>query len=152
MVARNARSHPLGSMRSRTALACASSAPTSRMQLLATEAEIRAAIAMLQPVARSAAHILANHLLKDPELLGDDDALEETYLDACHAAMDEAWWGADDPKRVADFLVNHGDAVFNLAISIVVCAGRKMHRQRLWGWLGRAGAFVAGAFLASLFS
>jgi hypothetical protein len=122
------------------------------MQLLDSEAEIRAAIAMLQPVARTAAHIFASHLLKDPELLGDDGALEEAYLDACHSAMDEAWWGADDPKRVADFLENHGDAVFNLAISIVVCAGRKMFRRRLWGWLGTASAFAAGGFLASLFS
>ena len=44
------------------------------MHLLENEDQIRAAIAVMNPVARVAAQSLANHLLDNPTLLDNEDA------------------------------------------------------------------------------
>lgn len=121
------------------------------MQLLRTEAEIRAAIAIMHPVARTAAQNLAAYLLENPAILKDEKAGNEAFLGSCAFAMSQAGWDLKDEKRVTEFLESQNEAITNVCISIVVFVVNEGQRRRKWGWLGKAGAFAAGALLTALF-
>ncbi len=121
------------------------------MHILESEDQIRAAIAMMNPVARVAAQSLANYLLDNPTVMGDADACNKAYYGACFFAMEQAGWNVEDQTRVTAFFENHGDAVANIAMSIVVFAVNQAENQRKWGWVGKAAAFVGGALVASFF-
>lgn len=121
------------------------------MQILTTEAEIRAAIATMNPVARIAAQNLANYLLENPITIQSEDGLHKAFLGSVGFAMQQAGWDTSDEKRVRDFFENHGEAISNVSISIVMFAFNQEEKRRKWGWLGKAGAFVAGALISSLF-
>jgi hypothetical protein len=122
------------------------------MPLLENKSEIKAAIAIMHPVARSAAQGLANYLQENPETLKDDEARDKAYYGICFFAMEQAGWDMKDEKRMQDFFENHGQAVLNVAASIVVYAIKESEKQRKWGWLGKAAAFVVGAIVTSFFN
>lgn len=121
------------------------------MQILTTEAEIRAAIATMNPVARVAAQNLAGYLLENPATLQNQGECNRAFVASVAFAMQQAGWDTSNDRRVHEFFENHGEAVSNVSISIVCFAVDQAERRRKWGWLGKAGAFVAGAFLSSLF-
>jgi hypothetical protein len=121
------------------------------MTLLTTEAEIRAAIAMLNPVARTAAQALAHHLLENRLKLRDDEALNKAYLEHIAFAMQQHGWDLKDKERVRKFFEDHGEAVSTLCISIVTFSINQAEHQRKWGWLGKAAAVGAGVLIGSFF-
>ena len=120
------------------------------MTLLTAEAEIRAAIAMLNPVARVAAQGLSHHLLANQELLHDEDAMRKSYMEHVAFAMRQHGWDLEDRDRIRKFFEDHGDAVANLALSIVTFSIHQAEYQRRWGWLGKAVAVGAGVVIGSL--
>ena len=121
------------------------------MQILTKESEIKAAIAMLNPVARDAAQALASHILNNQDLLDNPDALNKAFVEHCLFAMGSHGWDLEDTDRIKRFSEEHGSAVMNLAISIVAFAINQAERKRRWGWLGKAAALTAGAIIGSLF-
>ena len=121
------------------------------MQILQNKAEIRAAIATMNPVARTAAQNLAAYLLDNPQTIQDHEALNDAYLGSCTFAMTQAGWELTADTRIQAFFENHGEAVSNVAISIVAYSVKQAERHRKWGWVGKAAAFAGGALLASLF-
>ena len=121
------------------------------MQILENENQIRAAIAVMNPVARVAAQSLANHLLENPHVFRDDEQRERAYFGACAFAMQQAHWDLQDKTRVSQFFENHGEAVVNVAVSIVSLSALQAERRKKWGWIGKAAAFTGGILVASLF-
>lgn len=121
------------------------------MQILDNEDQIRAAIAVMHPVARVAAQCLANHLLENPHIFADEEQRERAYFGACSFAMQQAHWDLNDQTRLSQFFENHGDSVANVAMSIVNLVEVQSERRRKWGWLGKAAAFTGGLIVASLF-
>lgn len=121
------------------------------MQILENEDQIRAAIAVMHPVARVAAQCLANHLLENPQILHNEVQLERAYYGACVFAMQQACWDLEDRSRLAHFFENNGESVANVAISIVNLVAIETERRKKWGWLGKAVAFTGGLIVASLF-
>jgi hypothetical protein len=121
------------------------------MSLLSTQAEIRAAIAMMDNTARIAAQSLANYILENMETLGDEEALSNAYSGACVFAMEQDGWDMEDEERIEQFSKLHGNAVQVVALSIVQFVISQQKRKRKWGWVGKAAAFVGGVAVASFF-
>jgi hypothetical protein len=121
------------------------------MQILENEDQIRAAIAVMHPVARVAAQSLANHLLENPHIFQDEELRERAYFGACSFAMQQAKWDLNDQSRLVQFFENHGESVANVAMSIVNLVVSQAQKRKKWGWLGKAAAFTGGLIVASLF-
>lgn len=121
------------------------------MELLTTAAEIRAAIATMNPVARMATQSLAAFFLDNPATVRDGDMMNRAMLQHCAMAMDHHGWSLDDKERIRKFFEDHGSAVENVTASIVVFSVRSQQRRQKWGWLGKAAAIGAGVILGSLF-
>ncbi len=121
------------------------------MYLLENEDQIRAAIAMMNPVARVAAQNLANHLLENPHIIRNDESCHKAFLGSCAFAMQQHGWDLHDRGKIDNFLEDHGHSISNVAISIFHFAIAQAERKRKWGWIGKAAAFTGGVIVASLF-
>ena len=120
--------------------------------ILTTLPEIRAAIATMNPIARSAAETFAGMLLNDRAIVHD----EENLVEACEAAMAHAYTQVhrvddfDSCQRFAVFLESNSEAIWTVGLSIAALVAKGEWKQK-WGWLGTAAAVGVGAILGSIF-
>jgi hypothetical protein len=121
------------------------------MSLLTTEYEIKAAIAMMNPVANDACQMFTTWLLTNPSLLEDQAACNEACVEACIAAMQRHGWDPEDEARIKNFFDNHAQAVMNVGVSILVKIVNDAEARRKWGWVGTAAAAAAGIVIGSIF-
>lgn len=122
------------------------------LTILRDRASINAAIATMNPVASEAAQLLAYRIFEQPDMLENQDAMFDEWVQvlavtAARHGMDPA---GEDPK-FRHFVEQHGNAVLNVAYSIVVFAAEESERQKRWGWLGKAAAVGAGVLIGSFF-
>jgi hypothetical protein len=122
------------------------------LRILPNKASIMAAIALMPPMAREAAELLAHRLTQDRSLVTDHAKLESEWMQACAISFARA--GSNPVKDQAafqNFLDNHGHGVLNVAFSIVHVTARDSSRKRWYGWLTKAAAAGAGAAVAVFF-
>ncbi|MCA9287203.1 MAG: hypothetical protein KDA05_01380 [Phycisphaerales bacterium] len=113
---------------------------------------IRAALATMNPMARTATQVLAQKLLEHPALLNDNEQIKKQALYACAAAFVDAGWDLErDEQRFASFIEDHGANVLDLAASIVLCMARDHQRRKVWGNVGKVAALVGAAALGAFF-
>lgn len=122
------------------------------LTILQSRESIEAAIATMNPIAKEAAQQLAHRLLQNPSMVDDHDQLDEEWAQCCAIACARAGINpSSDKRRFENFIENHGQAVFNVAISIALMVVRDAEWQRKWGWVGKAAAVGVGVLLGSLF-
>lgn len=118
------------------------------MYLLSSKEEIRAALATMNGTARDACMLFATHLLNDPSIANDPDKLGQFCAGSIAVTLEQAGYS---PDRFLPFMENHGEAVYNVGVSILVLTAQEAENQKKWGWLGTAAAVGVGALLGSFF-
>lgn len=120
--------------------------------LLDDAPSIKAALATMNPTARTATQILAQRILERPTLLDDNDEIKKQALYSCAAAFIDAGYDLErDEQRFASFIEDHGANVLDLAVSIVLCMARDGQRRKMWGNVGKVAALVGAAALGAFF-
>lgn len=122
------------------------------LHILEDRASIRAAIATMHPVARDAAQLLAHRIFENPVVVHDDSKLQEEWAQACAISFARAGKNpAVFQDEFATFVENHGSAVMNVGVSIVVHLTKSSQRKRWLGWIGKAAAVGGGIAIGAFF-
>ena len=122
------------------------------LHILQDRASIRAAIATMHPVARDATQLLAHRIFENPAVIQDDSKLREEWLQSCAISFARAGKNpAAHQDEFAAFLENHGSAVLNVGVSIVVYSTKSAQRKRWLGWVGKAAAVGGGIAIGAFF-
>lgn len=121
--------------------------------LLDDAPSIKAALATMNPTARTATQVLANKLFEAPSLLQDDDELKQQALFSCAAAFCHAGYDLEkDDQRFMTFLEDHVANVLDIAVSILLVTAKKAETRRMWGNIGKVAALAGAAALGAFFS
>lgn len=113
---------------------------------------LKAALATMNPTARTATHVLAEALLQDPSLIQRQEELQQKAIVACAGAF-KAYGGdpfGDEPGFEA-FLREHAANVLDLAVSVLLVSAKNAQRKATWGKVGKAAALVGAAALGAIF-
>ncbi len=113
---------------------------------------IKAALATMNPTARTATHILARKIIERPRLFDDEEEMREEALYSCAEAFVGAGYDLErDQQRFVSFIEDHGANVLDLAISVVLCIAKISHRRKIWGNVGKVATIVGAAALGAFF-
>ena len=117
-----------------------------------TVAEIRDALASMNPAAREATELFATALLRNPETCQNEEGLDALCLQSCEQAIAEHGTNLEDRDAVHAFLEEHGLTVLRTAIAIVkYAAEQERTRRSSGGWRGKESALADASVLADLF-
>ena len=120
--------------------------------LLDDAASIRAALATMNPAARSATQDLSGKILRCPELLQDPEELQRQTILSLACAFTRAGYDLeDDRQRFTRFLEDHASNVLDLAVSIIYCVAKDQQRRERWGKVGKVAALVGAVALGAFF-
>lgn len=120
--------------------------------LLDDAASIKAALATMHPMARTATQVLVHEIARAPQLLDDGEGIKKKAFEACAAAFLSS--GHDltaDRAKFIEFLEHHGANVLDLAVSIIICVARSEQKQRRWGVAAKVASLVGAAALGAFF-
>lgn len=115
------------------------------------EAEIRGALAVMSPVARTATQRLVEFLAATPAVCDDGPAFDNAVVQASLAAMAAHGWDPNEKTRMENWIGEHGPTVADVAIAILNLAVLKNEVAPDTAWLKVGAAAVVGAIIGSLF-
>lgn len=121
--------------------------------LLTTPAEIKGALATMDPLARLAAQKLTEILLADPTIFQDEDRIEEAQKNGMSRACEQTY-GVMTPDSLEAFVflcMYHRQAILTVGASVAVYVIEEEQRKNNRGWLGTAAAVGVGILLGSIF-